>query len=248
MANAAAVQGVLSDWTSCGGGWSGLAAVASVVNVCARCGAAPGMAFLGEEGPLCDFCFDARISVLTGWPRLPAPPPPKTVTGPDGREHRLRFRLWRTPGGISAEAIEQVPDGGPDDGYVLKVFGDHDADPALLLAELEQRVLAEISCCYLEHDDERGWQTTGTQVAGRVGFVLTTTISPTSSWTGAASAGRSSGARSPRSTAGGSGWTSATTFRRRPQRDDGPTRASSRSRLSSAELIRPCLRVSGLPW
>jgi hypothetical protein len=139
-----------------------------MVNVCALCGSAPAMTFLGQEGPLCDCCFDERISVLTGWPRLPAPPAPRTVTGPHGREHGLRFRLWRTPGGISAEAIEQVTAGEPDDGYALTVFGDHDADPALLLAQLEQRVLAETSRCYLEHDDERGWQTTGTQVAGRV--------------------------------------------------------------------------------
>lgn len=90
------------------------------------------------------------------------------MTGPDGREHRLHFRLWRTPGGISAEAIEQVAAGEPDDGYALTVFGDHDADPALLLTHLEQRVVAETSRCYLEHDDEFGWQTTGTQVAGRV--------------------------------------------------------------------------------
>ena len=142
MTNAAVVQGVLGDRTSCGGSWRGLATVGSMVNACARCGTAPAVAFLGEEGPLCDFCFDERISVLTGWPRLPAPPPPRTVTGPDGREHRLQFRLWRTPGGISAEAIEQVADPDSDDGYVLKVFGDHDADPVLLLSELEQRVLA----------------------------------------------------------------------------------------------------------
>ena len=126
------------------------------------------MAFLGQEGPLCDSCFDRRISVMTGWPRLPAPPPPRTVTGAHGREHRLHFRLWRTPGGISAEAIEQVPAGEDDDGYALTVFGDHDADPALLLAELDQRVLAETSRCYLERDDEFGWQASGTQVAGRV--------------------------------------------------------------------------------
>jgi len=126
------------------------------------------MAFLGEEGPLCDSCFDERISAATGWPRLPAPPPPKTVTGPDGRTRRLRFRLWRTPGGISAEAIEQGPGGDSEDGYTLKVFGDHDADPAVLLAALDEQVRAETSRCYLEHDDPLGWQVTGTDVAGRV--------------------------------------------------------------------------------
>jgi hypothetical protein len=126
------------------------------------------MAFLGQQGPLCDSCFDERISATTGWPRLTTPPPPKTVTGPDGREHRLRFRLWRTPGGISAEAIEQEPGEDSEGGYTLAVFGDHDADLAVLLAELDERVRAETSRCYLEHDDQHGWQVTGTDVAGRV--------------------------------------------------------------------------------
>lgn len=146
---------------------------------------------------------------------MPAPPPPKTVTGPHGREHRLHFRLRRTPGGISAEAIEQVPAGEHDDGYALTVFGDHDADPALLLAELDQHVLAETSRCYLEHDDELGWQATGAQVAGR--FAAARMTCPTSSSMGAASPGWSSAERWPLSRAGGSGWASVTTFRSRPQ-------------------------------
>jgi hypothetical protein len=126
------------------------------------------MTFLNEQGPLCDACVDERISAATGWPRLPAPPPPRTVTGPDGRDHRLRFRLWRTPGGISVDAIEQGPRGDTPDGYTLSVHGDHDADPAVLLTALEQRVRAETGRCYLEHDDQSGWQVTGTHVAGRL--------------------------------------------------------------------------------
>ena len=118
---------------------------------------------------MCDGCFDERISAATGWPRLPAPPPPVVVAGPDGRAHRLRIRLWRTPGGISAEAIEQVPGGdGEDDGFQVKVFGDHDADPAVLLAELDQRVQAEVGRQYLERGHYGGWQVAGLEVAGRV--------------------------------------------------------------------------------
>lgn len=126
------------------------------------------MTFLNEQGPLCDVCVDERISATTGWPRLPAPPPSRTVTGPDGREHLLRFRLWRTPGGISADAIEQGPDGDDPDGYALSVSGGHDADPDVLLAALDQRVRVETGRCYLEHDDPAGWQVTGTEVAGRL--------------------------------------------------------------------------------
>jgi len=126
------------------------------------------MAVLSGQGPLCDSCFDEQISALTGWPRLPAPPEPTTVVGADGRGHRLRYRLWRTPGGISADAIEEVPGFDVEDGYVLRVFGDHHADPAELLAELDDLVQDELGRCYLEHDDGLGWQVAGTEVAGRV--------------------------------------------------------------------------------
>jgi len=135
---------------------------------CAGCGTPPAATFLDGQGPLCDTCLDERISAATGWPPLPVQPAPRSVTGPDGREHRLRLRLWRTPGGISADAIEQGPHGDSQDGYTLSVFDDHDADPDLLLAALDRRVQAEIGRCYLDHDDECGWQVTSTEVAGRV--------------------------------------------------------------------------------
>jgi hypothetical protein len=135
---------------------------------CIGCGSVPAQTWLGGQGPLCDGCFDERVSAATGWPRLPAPPPPVTVVSPDGQPHRLRIRLWRTPGGISAEAIEQVPGGDGDDGFQVKVFGEHDADPAVLLAELDERVRAEVGRQYLERGHHGGWQVAGLEVAGRV--------------------------------------------------------------------------------
>jgi hypothetical protein len=135
---------------------------------CIGCGSVPAQTWLGGQGPLCDGCFDERISAATGWPRLPAPPPPVVVAGPDGCGHRLRIRLWRTPGGISAEAVEQLPGGDGDDGFQVKVFGEHDADPAVLLAELDERVRAEVGRQYLERGHHAGWQVAGLEVAGRV--------------------------------------------------------------------------------
>jgi hypothetical protein len=126
------------------------------------------MAILGDQGPLCDSCFDEQISAVTGWPRLPEAPRPKILVGADGREHQLRYRLWRTPGGISADAIEEVPGGHGEAGYVLRVFGDHDSDPAELLAGLNDLVQDELGRSYLEHDDQFGWQVAGTAAAGRV--------------------------------------------------------------------------------
>ena len=80
--------------------------------------------------PLCDRCFDVRIAEATGWPRLPEPPPPESITGPDGRVHRIEYRVWRSPGGVVVEAEE---DGKPFDGYYVEVAGTHDADPAPLV-------------------------------------------------------------------------------------------------------------------
>jgi hypothetical protein len=72
------------------------------------------------------------------------------VTGPNGRTHPLRLRPWRTPGGISAEAIEQANDGDSEDGYTLRDFGDHDADRTVLLAELDARGPSRDEPCYLD--------------------------------------------------------------------------------------------------
>jgi hypothetical protein len=50
----------------------------------------------------------------------------------------------RTPGGISAEALKEQHGDDNADGYQLSVFGEHDVDPADLLARLERRVRAEV--------------------------------------------------------------------------------------------------------
>jgi len=72
-------------------------------DTCADCDAQPVRMNLGTVA-LCDRCFDARIAASTGWPRLPEPPEPETIAGPDGRLHRIVYRLWRSPGGVAVEA------------------------------------------------------------------------------------------------------------------------------------------------
>jgi len=88
---------------------------------CADCGARPVRMNLGAI-PLCDRCFDDRIVASTGWPRLPEPPEPETIAGPDGRLHRIVYRLWRSPGGVAVEAEEE---GEPFDGFYAEVVGPH---------------------------------------------------------------------------------------------------------------------------
>jgi len=96
---------------------------------CADCDTNPVRMFLGGV-PLCDRCFDVRIAETTGWPRLPEPPPPESIAGPDGRVHRIEYRIWRSPGGVAVEAEEE---GEPFEGYYIEVVGAHDADPAPLV-------------------------------------------------------------------------------------------------------------------
>jgi hypothetical protein len=103
---------------------------------CVECGAGPVVIRFGDED-LCDRCFDVRISADTGWPRLPEPPPPETIAGPDGRPHRVSYRIWRSPGGIVAEALEGDRSA---ERYFAKVVGPHDAD----VVELVQQVKAAI--------------------------------------------------------------------------------------------------------
>jgi hypothetical protein len=94
---------------------------------CASCGGLPADMHLGAEGPLCD----RRIAAVTGLPRLPDAPPPVAINDADGTPHTMIYRLSRGPAGISARLAEQDPL--PDGGYEFQEFGDHDADPKMLL-------------------------------------------------------------------------------------------------------------------
>ena len=98
---------------------------------------------LGAEGPLCDRCFDDRIVAGTGLPRLPNAPPPVAITDADGSPHNMIYRLSRGPTGISARLVEQDPP--PGGGYEFEEFGDHDADPEMLLDLVTVRAGTEMA-------------------------------------------------------------------------------------------------------
>ncbi|HVA59737.1 MAG TPA: hypothetical protein VNG13_04265 [Mycobacteriales bacterium] len=82
---------------------------------CDDCGASPATHSLTALGTFCDPCADRHLSEITGFPLLPAPPDPITITGPDGRQHRLRFRLRRVPTGISVDLEETLDGDGEED-------------------------------------------------------------------------------------------------------------------------------------
>jgi hypothetical protein len=81
-------------------------------------------------------------------PEPPDPPPDETLTGADGRPHRFRYRLWRAPTGIVAEAEEA--DRAPGDGYNFKVMGPHDAIVDRLLEALRAHMLRGLRRLHLE--------------------------------------------------------------------------------------------------
>lgn len=132
---------------------------------CADCGARPVRMNLGAI-PLCDRCFDDRIVASTGWPRLPEPPEPETIAGPDGRLHRIVYRLWRSPGGVAVEAEEE---GEPFDGFYAEVVGPQDADPAPLVERTRAAIRRRIG----RQDLELGpggphWIIAGDDLRGRL--------------------------------------------------------------------------------
>jgi hypothetical protein len=133
---------------------------------CEACGVRGAGVHLGPE-LLCDHCVDQRVSAMTGMPRLPDPPPDELLTGPDGRGHRFRFRLWRAPTGVVAEAEEAgLP---PADGYHFKITGAHDVDVDALLANLKQGKPAGVFRLYLKpHPNGEGWMAAGDDVSGRL--------------------------------------------------------------------------------
>lgn len=116
---------------------------------------------------LCDRCFDDRVATHMGLPRLPDPPSPLVLTGPDGRRHRLRFRIWRAPTGIEVELEEtDVADG---EGYAFALLGDHDADVDELVARVGSLAEREVGHVYLEAASRGpGWVVRDDEVAGRL--------------------------------------------------------------------------------
>jgi hypothetical protein len=124
---------------------------------------------LTDVGTFCDRCADRHVSALTGFPMLPDPPEPLMFAGADGRRHRLRFRLWRAPTGVSVE-LEEVGVRG-DGGYRFAVLGDHDADVEMLIAAVQLQAEEELAAVYLEPAAHRdGWVVAGDEVAGRFVF------------------------------------------------------------------------------
>lgn len=129
---------------------------------------------LGTEGPLCDRCFDDRISASTGLPRLPDPPGPVAIADSGGTPHTMVYRLCRGPAGISARLVEHDPP--PHGGYEFAEFGDHDADPMMLLDLVTVRADTEMARRHLTFTDGR-WEIShqddcdATEVIGRIATV-----------------------------------------------------------------------------
>lgn len=109
--------------------------------ICADCGTGPVAIYL-DGIPLCDSCHDVRISKVTGRPRLPGPPPPETITGPDGRDHLIAYRVWRSPVGIAVEASEGDRS---SEGYFAQMVGSHEADVATLVEQTKAAIRRRIA-------------------------------------------------------------------------------------------------------
>ena len=129
-------------------------------------GGAQQVRSLLDAVPLCDRCYDARIAASQDWPRLPEPPAPETITGPDGRRHRIVYRVWRSPGGIAVEAAE---DDRASDGYFVQVVGPHDADVPTLVERTKAGIRRRIGRLDLERSP-RGdhWIIAGDDLTGRL--------------------------------------------------------------------------------
>ncbi len=139
---------------------------------CADCGDPEARTSLGGT-PLCDRCLNTRVSARTGWPPLPDPPPVEVVRAVDGREVHFRYRLSWTPSGLMSAEAEEA-DQPPGDGFRFTMYGEHDADPQSVLAQLRRLVHREVSRAYLEPHGSGAevgaadWAIAGGEVAGRI--------------------------------------------------------------------------------
>jgi len=108
---------------------------------CADCGAQLIRTFLAAT-PVCDRCYGTRIAASHGWPTLPEPPDPETIVGPDGRQHRIVYRVWRSPGGIAVEAGEGDR---MSDGYFVQMVGPHDGDVTIFIERVKASIRRRIA-------------------------------------------------------------------------------------------------------
>lgn len=131
---------------------------------CHDCGGGPVVLSLGDL-PLCDSCYDVRIAEATGWPGLPDPPPPETISGPDGREHVITYRVWRSPAGIAVEAAEG---GRPFEGYAAEVVETHEADVAALVDKARAAIRRRIARQDLERSPSGNMVMAGFDLCGRL--------------------------------------------------------------------------------
>jgi len=122
---------------------------------------------IGGEGPFCGSCADELISTATGWPRLASPPAAEMFLGADGVEHRMVYRVLRTPGGI--EVLAEEDDWAVSDGYRVALVGAHDADIRTMFDQLRRMVRDAVGRQYLQPSAHRnGWIMRGTEVEGRL--------------------------------------------------------------------------------
>ena len=118
-----------------------------------------------EEQQLCDRCADKLIAAATGWPELPAPPPPEVLIGPDGERHVFRYRLFRWPGRVVAIA-EEVGRG--EGGHRLEIGVDHLDDAGSLAERIRAAARSAAGRVQLVPDEQDRWQLDGVEVLGRL--------------------------------------------------------------------------------
>ena len=94
------------------------------------------------------------------------------ITDADGAPHTWIYRLSRGPAGISARLVEQDPP--PGGGYEFEEFGDHDADPKMLLNLVTVRAGTEMARRRLIRTGSGRWEichdegSPATEVVGRI--------------------------------------------------------------------------------
>lgn len=136
---------------------------------CRSCGSRGADSWLSCEGPFCGRSLADRIAALSEMPKLPEPPEPLLITGPDGRRHKMRYRIWRAPTGICLQLREVGIK--PGDGFEVTVLGSHNADVAKLVNALQYAAENEIGRCFLRRSAGKpSWRLAGDEVSGRLEY------------------------------------------------------------------------------
>ena len=136
------------------------------MDCCDDCGSAQITSVFPDFGAFCADCCAARVFQPNGLPPPAAAPDPIDIVGPDGRTHRLHYRVTRWATGTGVELVEST---GAYHFKTISTLGRHDQPIHAQVRHLREVAEASIGRLYLEaYEPDDRVLLAGDEVVGRL--------------------------------------------------------------------------------